>query len=119
MKMKRISSTLTKLICIIAAATIFPAMAGAQAQINTKKVKIGDFTQKTTKVVLNGNPFMDGALKEEVSARWRVSPFEFCTLEEFDKIKTSEDYYFLTMVKGQFRKEEEPGIQFIILVKEG
>ena len=92
-------------------------MAGAQAQINTKKVKIGDFTQKTTKVVLNGNPFMDGALKEEVSARWRVSPFEFCTLEEFDKIKTSEDYYFLPMVKGPFRKEAEPGIQFITLVK--
>ncbi|MGN1215716.1 MAG: hypothetical protein ACI4TJ_05660, partial [Candidatus Cryptobacteroides sp.] len=80
---------------------------------------IGDFTQKTTKVVLNGNPFLDGALKEEVSARWRVSPFEFCTLEDFNKIKTSEDYYFLTTVKGQFRKEEEPGIQFLTLVKGG
>ena len=58
---------------------LFPLMAGAQAQINTKKVKISDFTEKITKVVLTGNDFYDSILKDEVKTHWRVSPYEFCT----------------------------------------
>ena len=119
MNMRKFIIYLVKTICIISAMVSFELTSGAQAQINTKKVKIGDFTQKTTKVVLNGNPFVDEALKDEVSARWRVSPFEFCSLEEFEEIKTNEDYYFLMIVKGQFKKEQEPGIQFITLAKGG
>ena len=66
---------------------MLPVLAGAQAQINTKKVQIGDFTQKVTKIVLNGNPFYDASLKEEIAARWRISPYEFCTLDEFETVK--------------------------------
>ena len=72
-----------KKLLIIIAASLMPMMAGAQAQINTKKVKISDFTQKITKVVLTGNDFYDLSLQDEVKARWRVSPYEFCTWEEF------------------------------------
>jgi hypothetical protein len=90
-----------------------------QAQINTKKVKISDFTQKVTKVVLTGNPFMDGALQDEVTARWRVSPYEFCTLEEFNSIKGNGNYYFLMCTSGQFKKESEPSLQFLTLIKGG
>lgn len=98
---------------------IMPLVAGAQAQIDTKKVKISDFTQKVTKVVLGGNEFFDITFQDEITARWRVSPFEFCTLEEFEQIKASEDYYFLMMTFGQFRKETAPGLQFLTLVKGG
>ena len=96
-----------------------PLIAGAQAQIDTKKVKISDFTQKVTKVVLNGNEFMDITFQDEITARWRISPFEFCTLEEFEKIKSDENYYFLMITYGQFRKETAPGMQFLTLVKGG
>ena len=71
---------------------LLPLLAGAQAQINTKKVKISDFTQKVTKVVLNGNEFFDITFQEEVTARWRISPYEFCTLEEFEQLKNDENY---------------------------
>ena len=98
---------------------IMPLIAGAQAQIDTKKVKISDFTQKVTKVVLNGNEFMDITFQDEITARWRISPFEFCTLEEFEKIKSDENYYFLMITYGQFRKETAPGMQFLTLVKGG
>ena len=108
-----------KKLLIIIAALIMPLIAGAQAQINTKKMKIGDFTEKVTKVVLTGRGFYDAALKNEVAANWRVSPYEFCTLEEFEKLKYYDDYYFLITVSGQFKKENSPGIDFLTLIKGG
>lgn len=108
-----------KKLIILFAALIMPLIAGAQAQITTKKVKLEDFTQKITKIVLNGNPFYDTSLKEEIAARWRISPYEFCTLEEFDKLKGNDRYYFLMLIQGQFRKETAPGLQFLSLVKGG
>ena len=103
----------------IIAVVLLPIMASGQAQINTKKVKIGDFTRKVTKIVLSGNEFMDSALKDEVTARWRISPYEFCTMEEFNGMKGSEDYYFLILTNGQFKKDSTPTIQFLTLVKGG
>ena len=103
---------------IIALAAI-SASAFAQAQIDTKKVKIGDFTQKVTKVVLTGSALFDGVLQDEVAARWRVSPYEFCSLEEFNSLKNSDKYYFLLTTTGQFKKETEPSLQFLTLVKGG
>jgi hypothetical protein len=107
-----------KLLMILAAA-IIPMIAGAQAQILTKKVKISDFTEKMTKVVLTGNEMFDLSLQEEVKARWRVSPYEFCTWEEFMNDKNSSDYYFLLTTSGQFKKETEPALDMFSLVKGG
>lgn len=108
-----------KRLIVIVLAFMMPLMAQGQAQINTKKVKIGDFTEKITKVVLTGKGFMDGALKDEVTVRWRISPYEFCTMEEFESLKTNDDYYFLMTTSGQFKKDSGPTIQFLTLVKGG
>ena len=108
-----------KNILIILAAIIIPIMVSAQAQITTKKVKISDFPEKTTKVVLTGNALFDAVLKEEIAARWRIAPYEFCTLNEFNELKGKDNYYFLISTKGQFKKESEPGLQFLTLVKGG
>lgn len=108
-----------KLLYVIFALTAIPALMSAQAQITTKKVKIEDFPEKVTKVVLSGNIFYDSTLKEEIRNRWVVSPYEFCSMEEFNELKTDPDYYFLIKVKGQFRKESEPGIEFLSLLKGG
>ena len=101
------------------AAAMLPIFANAQAQINTKKVKIADFPEKTTKVVLTGNMFYDGSLQDEIVARWTASPYEFCTLQEFEQLKGNDDYYFLLTTKGQFKNEVEPGLMFLTLVKGG
>lgn len=108
-----------KRLTVFIAATLICTMSFAQAQINTKKVKIGDFTQKITKIVLTGNLFYDSTLEDEILARWRISPYEFCTLEEFEQLKGNDEYYFLLTIKGQFKKESEPGLQFLTLVKGG
>ncbi len=90
-----------------------------QVQITTRREKLKDFTSKTTKVVLTGDEFLDEALKESVAATWTVSPYEFCTNDEFQRIKSNADFYFLMVVKGQFRRESEPGIDMLTLVKGG
>ena len=77
---------------ILITAVLLPLLASAQAQINTKKVKIADFTEKTTKIVLTGNDFYDIKLRKEITAGWTLSPYEFCTLEEFNSLKTSDNY---------------------------
>ena len=98
---------------------MLPLMASAQAQITTKKIKIRDFSEKTTKVVLTGNALFDAVLKDEIAARWRIAPYEFCTLNEFNELKNKDNNYFLISTKGQFKSETEPGLQFLTLVKGG
>ena len=108
-----------KRILILMTAMLFPLLAGAQAQINTKKIKIADFPEKITKIVLTGNDFYDLMLRDEIAAGWTLSAYEFCTLEEFEGLKHSDEYYFLLTVDGQFQKENAPGLTFLTLVKGG
>ena len=70
-------------------------------------------------VVLTGNIFYDSTLESEIAARWTASPYGFCSLAEFNEMKSSEDYYFLLSTKGQFKNETEPGLLFLTLVKGG
>lgn len=109
---------LTILLSVLTLASI-DAGAQAQVQIQTKKNKISDLTTKTTKVVLCGGDILNMALTEEVSRRWMVSPFEFCTFDEYQKIKGSDSYYFLVPQNAQQRKESEPGLTVLSLVKGG
>ncbi len=104
---------------LVIAGLLLAIGASGQAQITTRKEKLKDFTSKTTKVVLTGDELLDEALKESVAATWTVSPYEFCTSEEFQSLKTSDNFYFLMVVKGQFRRETEPGIDMLTLVKGG
>lgn len=91
----------------------------AQVKVTTKKMKIADFPQKITKVVLTGNELHDARLQNAIKSNWTVSPVEFCTLDEYRSMKSNPDYYFLLSVKGQFKKEVEPGLEFLSLVKGG
>lgn len=108
-----------KRIFAVIACVIMPLLASAQAQIVTRKMKFEDFTEKTTKVVLTGNMFFDNSFKEEVRSCWRISPYEFCSLDEFDRLKTDPDYYFLILLKNQSKKESCPGIEMLSVLKGG
>ena len=109
---------LALIICLLAG-VLLPSEMFGQAQIYTRKEKLKDITAKTTKVVLNGDEMLNEAIKESVAATWTMSPYEFCSVEEFEKIKTSDKFYFLLVAKGQHRKESEPGIDFLTFVKGG
>ena len=114
-----IRQTKMKKLLVSMVLTALSVVSWGQAQINTKKVKISDFTQKITKVVLTGNTFVDVNFKDEIAARWRISPYEFCTMQEFESLKGSDQYYFLLNTKGQFKDEASPGLMFLTLVKGG
>ena len=94
-------------------AVAMAAEAAGQAKIMTKKFRLSDFTDRVTKVVLSGNEMMDSALKMEVSERWTVSPFEFCTAGEFAALKQSDRYYFLLVTM------QDPAMRFLTLAKGG
>ena len=104
-----------KKIVICIAAVLFCVAAAAQAKLETKKFKIADFQDCITKVVLTGNDMADSFLRKDVVDRWTISPFEFCTAEEFEAAKTSPNTYFLTYVSGQYGHEISPGIEFLTL----
>lgn len=101
-----------KFYLLLAALLLLPVLCSAQAKIYTKKVKLSDFPTKTTKIVLSGSDMLDGPLKEEIARRWRISPYEFCTLEEYDSLKKDDSYYFLSMV-------DVSGVSAFALSKEG
>lgn len=95
------------------------ALAFAQAQIDTKREKLSDFPEKVTKVVLSGKGFLNAELQQAVKDCWLLSPYEFCDLSEFNSLKASSDYYFLIPILTQYRKEEEPGVMMLSLLKGG
>ena len=108
-----------KILVLAIAGTLVTTEIFGQVQITTRREKLKDFTSKITKVVLTGDDFMDEAMKESVAATWTVSPYEFCSNEEFQSLKGNNNFYFLMIVKGQFRRESEPGIDMLTLVKGG
>ena len=98
-------------------AFLAPVSASGQAKINTRKVKIADLATRTTKVVTGSGGIVDSALRDEVSARWRISPYEFCTVEEYNSLKDNPDYYFLLIARSDEKKYR--GMLTLTLMKGG
>lgn len=97
---------------LIALLAVLPALCWGQGKVYTKKARMEDFSQRTTKVVVSGESLLALTLKEEMMSRWRISPFEFCTPEEYEKIKENNNYFFLSLVV-------EEGVAFVSLTRGG
>lgn len=107
-----------KVFAILCAAFAALAVWG-QGKVNTRKYILSDFNDKVTQVVLTGNDVIDSDIRQEVVNIWTSSPFEFCTMDRFEALKTSDRYYFLVPAESRFKDEENPGITFLSLVKGG
>jgi len=90
-----------------------------QAKVYTKSAKLSDFPQKVSKIVLSDRPALDAALRSEITSLWKVSAYEFCTQAEYNELKNSNLYYFLSLVadgdftymklsKGGAEKDADP-----------
>ena len=77
------------------------AVCHAQVKIYTMKYKMSDFTDRTTKVVVEGESMLALAVRETVNSHWRVSPCEFCTTAEYEALKSDNSYYFLRMMRSE------------------
>ena len=91
----------------------------AQGRVSTRKYRLADFPDKVTQVVLYGSELLQGALRQEVVDKWTASPFEFCTIDEFEERMTDDRYYFLIVTEDRFKDEEGPGLLFLSLLKGG
>ena len=107
-----------RIVCIVLSLACFAqATVSGQARINTKKLKIADLPTRTTKVVLGSGDMMDSALRDEVAARWRISPYEFCTAEEYKALRENSDYYFLLIARSE--EKEYRDLLTLTLMKGG
>ena len=83
---------LTKI--FIALALLFICLPSQGQKMYTRKARLEDFPARTLKVVAGGQSLLELCLREEVSSRWRVSPFYFLTVGTLDGIA------FLSLSKG-------------------
>lgn len=104
----------TRLLHLFVCAALLSAALSAygQGKVYTRKVRLEDFPTRTTKIVLSGNSILELTLREEVAIHWRISPYEFCTPEEYEGLRTSNSHYFL-------RLAHDEGISYLILTKGG
>ena len=103
---------------MLALLIVFPVASAGEGKVFTKKVRLSDFTTKTTKVVMTGNAMLDAAMKDEVASRWQLSPYEFCSVAEYDRLKFKPDYYFLRIVRN-VPEGVSGGVMFLSLLKGG
>lgn len=91
---------------------LLPLTGWSQGKVYTKKLKLADFPQETTKIVLSGDGIYQAMLQSELSRRWRINAFEFCTVDEYEAMKTDRRYYFL-------RTATDEQLAYLILDKGG
>lgn len=109
-----------KFITLFVSVLITLPMFGQIKSLFQKRVYLEDFEKKTTQVVVKGNHSLDDImLIDAVKKYWYLSPYEVCSMENFEKIKGDTSYFFLMRVDGQFSKEKEPSMEFLTLVKGG
>lgn len=109
--MKRFSSI------ILALLVSLTCMAQAKVTIVSKKEKLADFPTRTMKVVLSEGDFASTALREAMRNVWSISAFEFCSQDEFEKLKEKDSYYFMVPYRNEGKKYD--GITYLTVVKGG
>lgn len=100
-----------RIVCLMVLFFTLPFVSGAQAKIYTKKMKVADFTEKTLKVVMLGNEIENTAFRTEVVNHWKLSPYEFCSIQDFKRLKEDDRYYFM------FIAGKEDGLDYLEVVK--
>lgn len=122
--MKKILTVLfTVMTAVAASAQGSPGMDMEIKQFQDKKVDsgreyYGDIPARITKVVVSGdNSMTDLLFRNSVEENWNISPYEFCDPEEFDRIKTDTNYYFLVRLDKMHRKADSPAMEFVCFLK--
>lgn len=100
------------LFCTCAASVSMTAPAFAQRGLDLKEVfdakKDINYASKTLKVVLKGdNSVSDLALKDAVERTWTITPYEFTSYTEFDKIKNDTAFFFMMFLHDDDEKPAE------------
>ena len=89
-------------------------------KVSSRKIYVGNIPNKVTKVVLaKDNSLPDLIFKNAVEKGWYLSPFEYCSYQEFEQIKCDTNFYFLLRIDKMGKKDEDPSMEFVTYVKGG
>lgn len=86
-----------------------------QVTIVSKREKLSDILTKTMKVVLPGEDVTSLALRDAVKNAWSLSPYEFCSVNEFRRLMKDDRFYFMFIAGA--RKDD--GISYLRISKGG
>jgi len=64
-------------------------------------------------VVANDNTPADGLIQDAVENGWYISPFEFITIEQFEKEKTDSSMFFLIRADRNSGWKEDSGLEYL------
>jgi len=95
------------------------SLASGQKPTKDARNNFRNFGAKTTKVVLSDEGIIDAYIRDAVRKEWKISPYEFCTPQEYETIKEDTTYFFLMRTDGIFNDEYEPSLEFLSLIKGG
>ncbi|MCK9628011.1 MAG: hypothetical protein M0R37_05405 [Bacteroidales bacterium] len=95
------------------------SLASGQKPIKDARNNFRNFGAKTTKVVLSDEGIIDAYIRDAVKKEWKISPYEFCTPQEYEQIKEDTTYFFLLRTDGIFNDEYQPSLEFLSLIKGG
>lgn len=104
---------------IVLASLVVSVSAMAQPVLKDLRNNFKNFSAKTTMVVLSPDGIVDAAIRDAVTKGWKLSPYKFCNYNEYEKIKNDTSFFFLIKTDGRQRREAEPGIEYLTLVKGG
>lgn len=89
-----------------------------EQKVESNREFYGDLPARMTKVVIAGdNSMTDLIFKNAVEESWNISPFEFCNYDEFERIRTDTNYYFLMRLDKMHRSENDPAMEFVCFLK--
>ncbi|MFW5792647.1 MAG: hypothetical protein ACOCWC_00085 [Bacteroidota bacterium] len=103
-------------IIVLSLLVLFSASTFAQIKVARRK-DYKKFLESTTMVVLDQHPFNDynERLKEEMERFWTITPYEFITFEEFEKIRRDDSYSFIIL--ADIKQDKLPDVyQFMNFV---
>jgi hypothetical protein len=99
---------------------LFTFMVTGQAPFPTDQ-EIKQFNASKTCVVLEDDPFSayNIYIKEAVAARWKITPYEFITVKEFNVKRLNPAYSFIVLTQTNFDKDKSHGLYNFINLLQG
>ena len=114
-----VRKTLAHILAFCLIVLSFPLTLSGEGKVYTRRVRLSDFSTRTTKVVLSGGALLEAALRDEVTGHWYLSPYEFCSVAEYEALKGRPDYYFLRIIRSVGKDGGDGGLLFLSLIKGG
>ena len=99
---------------------LYVVMLSAQSPFPSKD-EIKQFSESKTCIVLEDDPFSvyNQYMKEAVAAYWKITPYEFIEIKEFNVRRTDPSYSFIVLTQTNFERDKANGLFNFINVLQG